>query len=118
MADRASAAATDADEAACPPERNSQVGGVETISQEPAVFYGTDDEMDNTGSSDGGNRAGEPLADSDSEDEFESEEESVDRIDEVMEDQGTLEFELRAAEAGNVFLCIPRREEQQIDLLN
>lgn len=114
--DEAPTTTMDMDEVAHPPEQDSQVGGSEVIPQELAVSNGN--KTDSASSSNGNNETGRSLVDSDSGDEFESEEESADRMDEDREDWGTLEFELQAAKAGNVVHCIRRFKEQQIDLLN
>ena len=109
-ADKAPATEMDVDEVVLPPEPDSQVCGSEAITQEPAAPH-DGNETDETGGSDSDNRMEGSLVDSDSGDEFESEEESVDGIDEAKEDRGTLEFELRAAEAGSVLHCTQRLEE-------
>lgn len=100
----------DVDEVVLPPEPDSQVCGSEVITREPAAPH-DGNETDETGGSDSDNRMEGSLVDSDSGDEFESEEESVDGIDEAKEDRGTLEFELRAAEAGSVLHRTRRLEE-------
>lgn len=89
-----------------PPETGSQAGDLETIPQEP-TFLPDGNGMDNDSSSDADRDGGSEgrLMDSDSEsDEFKSDEEGVGCQDGPRVDRGLLEFELRAAEAGNV-LC-------------
>lgn len=93
------------------PEQDSQVGASEAIVQEPTSQGGcseTDD--DNDGRSDDDSGIEGLLVDSDSEGEFESDEDESNSDEEGADrqrdgsraGQGILEFELRAAEAGNV----------------
>ena len=91
-----------------PPEQGSQAGGVGTIPHEPTSPYDGDETDDGYDTDYGGddNRGGGNggiFVDSDSEDEFESDEEDVGgQRDMLRVGQRSLEFELRAAEAGNV----------------
>jgi hypothetical protein len=104
----------DVDNTINPPEQDSQAGGLETIPQGPATPYNNgdddsddddddddDDEVDGSRDHDngGGGGNGGSLMESDS-DEFESDEEGVSRGDLYRADWGTLDFELKAAEAG------------------
>ena len=109
-ADKAPATKTDVDGAVPPPEPDSQVHDPEATTREPAAPH-NGNETDEAGSSDNDNRMEGPLVDSDSGDEFESEVESVDGMDEAKEDRRTLDFELRAAEAGSVLHCTHRLGE-------
>ena len=98
--------AMDVDDTVHPPEHDGQAGCLETITQEP-TFLSDDNETDNDGGGDSDRNGGseEGFTNSDSEDEFESDEEGVGcRGDGPRVNQGSLEFELRAAEAGNI-LC-------------
>ena len=92
----------DIDGMVCPPGegQDTQVEDLEVTAQE-SPLPSDGDETDNNGS-DGDRRAEESYTYSDSEDDFESDEGGVDEMDGVEIDRGILEFELRAAEAGNV----------------
>jgi hypothetical protein len=94
---------TDVDNAEPPHEQHDRVGGSEDIPTESAVSSETDDV-----GVDGSDWMEGSFVDSDSGDEFESDEESADEerddgMGGVEVDRGTLEFELKAAEAGNAF---------------
>jgi len=96
----------DVDEEGCLPEPDIQVGDSEAISEEPTLQSDSDETDDDAGDgSDSDGTSEGSLMDSDSGDEFESDEEGVgDQEDGVWNHRGPLEFELRAAEAGSV-LC-------------
>ena len=111
VADKTPTTVMDVDEVAYPPKQDNQVGGPEAIPRESAAFR-DNNETDDAGSSDSGNRMGGSFADSDSGDEFESKEESINGMDEAEEGRGMLEFELGAAEAGSILCCIQRLKQQ------
>ena len=90
----------DVDKEGSLPRPDSQIGGSEAIPKELTTqFDGS--ETDNSDGSDGDGTNRGLLVDSDSGDEFESDEDS--KV-EAGTDRGPLEFELRAVEAGSV-LC-------------
>ena len=92
--------AMDVDKEGSLPRPDSQIGGSEAIPKELTTqFDGS--ETDNSDGSDGDGTNRGLLVDSDSGDEFESDEDSE---VEAGIDRGPLEFELRAVEAGSV-LC-------------
>jgi hypothetical protein len=94
--------AMDVDEAGPPPEPDSQAGGSETIPEEStSQFDGNETDSGDGSNSDGADEG--ILVDSDSADEFESDEEDIGGCGDGV-GKGQLEFELRAAEAGSV-LC-------------
>ena len=93
----------DVDDMVDPPKQDIRMGGLETTPRETVFPYdgnNTDDGSDKGGDDRSGNEG--PVMDSDSEDEFESDEEGVDVRGEREADQRVLDFELKAAEAGNV----------------
>lgn len=113
--------AMDVDESLYPPGQDDVARGSEGIPQGTAISSGGNemdddssegdetgddgvdgDEADDDGSDDSDMSVEGVLADVDSEDEFESDEESVSGIEEAEVGQAPLEFELRAAEAGSV----------------
>jgi len=103
-ADNSHLSAMDVDEEGHLPELDTQIGGLEAISEGPAL-QSDGSEIDDGDSSDGGCTDEGLLVDSDSEDEFESDGENAGgHGDGVGKGRGPLEFELRAAEAGS-FLC-------------
>ena len=112
--DRVPTALMDMDGVACPPSEDQDIQVVDSETQELALAS-DGDETDDTGS-DGDERVEESYTYSDSEDDFESDEGGVDEMDGVEVDRGTLEFELRAAEAGNVSHCVQRLERRWINL--
>ena len=95
--------AMDADEAGYLPGPDTRIGGSEAIPEEPASQF--DGSETNDGDDSDGNGTDEGLlASSDSEDEFESDDENIgSHGDGAGNGRGPLEFELRAAEAGSVF---------------
>lgn len=108
----------DVDRAVYPPgeDQGVQVGDLEVIAQESAL-PSDDDETDNTGSDDD-ERVEGSYTYSDSGDDFESDDEDIDKMDEVEVDRGILEFELRAAEAGNVSHCVQlKRQRVNLELV-
>lgn len=101
VVDEAPETAMDVDNLVPHPEQDSQVGGFEAIPQEPASSS-DDDETDDAGSGSDGVTEGS-LRDSDSENEFESDkEDGDDERDGDEGGQGIFDFELKAAEAGDV----------------
>ena len=99
VAHKAPRTAMDVGEVVLLPEHDSQVGDLEAIPREPAALSGGD-ETDDAGSSSGMEGS---LEDLDSENEFESDEEDVaGKRDGARGGRGVFDFELRAAEAGNV----------------
>jgi len=102
----------DVDGAVRPPEQDSQMGDLEAAPCGPTFQCdGDETESGSDGGSDGGSENGGPVVESDSEDEFESDEESVNGKDGSRANQGTLDFELKAAEAGSVLHHIQSFEE-------
>ena len=86
------------------PEQENQV---ETPSHEPTLLHdGGEAEEGSDDGGDGGSENEGLLVDSDSEDEFESDEEGPGGGDGCGRGQGILDFELNAAEAGNVPYCV------------
>ena len=105
--DRTSSPAMDVHEEGCLPEQGSQVGSSETAPHEPTLRHdesGTEDDNGSNGNDGSDNDGSEGLwVDSDSEDEFESDEESSSgQAAGSGVHQRILEFDLRAAEAGDI----------------
>jgi hypothetical protein len=101
--DDPSLSAMEVDEDQSLPEPDGQAGDSGVIPEGPALQFAGNETDD--GESDGSNDTNEgPLIDSDSGDEFESDWEDVDESqgDRPQNHRGPLEFELRAAEAGNI----------------
>ena len=88
------------DDAVDPPEQDSHADGPEPIPPDD----GNRTETDYDSNSDGDGRSGDEssMVDSDSEDEFESDDEGVNEENGCRASRGTLDFELKAAEAGSV----------------
>lgn len=84
-------------------EPGGQVDGLETIPEESATQPDSSETDNNNGGNSDGTSEG-LLMDSDSGDEFESDEENIGGCRDGAEKGQGLEFELRAAEAGSV-LC-------------
>jgi hypothetical protein len=104
-ADTSRLPAMDIDGEGYPPEPDTQVGGSEAIPEGPTSRSdGSEiDDGDDGDDSDGDGTDEGLLVDSDSGDEFESDDENIgSHGDGVGSGRGPLEFELRAAEAGSV----------------
>jgi len=113
VADDTPMPAMDVDNTVHTPERDIQMDDLEAISHGLTSLYDNDDDDDDDDEIDGGcdgntnGRRSEdeaPAMDSDSEDEFESDEEMDDRGVGCGTNQKMLDFEIKAAEAGSV-LC-------------
>ena len=92
-----------------------QAGGSEAIPTRPASRFDGNETNDGDSGDDDNALSEGPLADSDSGDEFESDDENLgDRRNGAEKGQGPLEFELRAAEAGSVQSLLSARSRQKL----
>ena len=114
--DKAPATSMDTDGMTYPPNEapDVQVEDPEVIARESALLSDGDEMGD--ASSDDDERVEGLYTYSDSEDDFESNDGDVDETDEVEVDRGILEFESRAAEAGNVSHHVQGLERQRVNL--